>query len=156
MSRQELAEAVNAWQWQHEGVRDYLDENDIGSYERGDYRWPREPRRNGLRAVLGVQTDVELGFYRNRRSRSAPTAGETSEQARSMPEGAVSRIQDHVGGAVANASAPGTRDISPHPGSGHNGSGRESPTPYGMPTSRWSMCSGYRWKRPKPLTVASG
>jgi hypothetical protein len=115
MSRQELAEAVNAWQWQHEGVRDYLDENDIGSYERGDYRWPREPRRNGLRAVLGVQTDVELGFYRNRRPRSAPTAGETSGQARSMPEGAESRTQDHLGGAVANASAPGTRDISPYP-----------------------------------------
>jgi hypothetical protein len=71
MSRQELAEAVNAWQWEHEEVKDHLDENDIGSYERGEYRWPRGRRRAGIRAVTGVQTDAELGFYRNRRSPSA-------------------------------------------------------------------------------------
>ncbi|MFI5893801.1 hypothetical protein ACIA5D_27240 [Actinoplanes sp. NPDC051513] len=72
MSRQEFAEAVNAWQWEHLKVRDHLDENDIGSYERGEHHWPRRPRRDGFRGVTGAVTDAELGFYRNRRS---PLAG---------------------------------------------------------------------------------
>jgi hypothetical protein len=80
MSRQELAEAVNAWQWEHEEARDHLDENDIGAYERGEYRWPRRRRRDGLRAVTGARTDAELGFYRNRRPSSARAATAAAEQ----------------------------------------------------------------------------
>jgi hypothetical protein len=73
MSRQELAEAVNAWQWEHREVKDHLDENHIGSYERGEYRWPRRLRRDGLRAVTGARTDAELGFTPRRRNRPKPT-----------------------------------------------------------------------------------
>lgn len=79
MSRQELAEAVNAWQWEHEAARDHLDENDIGAYERGEYRWPRRRRRDGLRAVTGARTDAELGFYRNRRPSSTRAATAAAE-----------------------------------------------------------------------------
>ena len=51
MSRAELAEAVNAYLW-NRGVRECLSESDIGRYERGESRWPRAHRRQGLRAVL--------------------------------------------------------------------------------------------------------
>jgi hypothetical protein len=96
MPRQELAEAVNAWQWEHEEVRDHLDENTIGTYERGEYRWPRQRRRDGLRAVLGVRTDADLGFYPNRRQRSlsattiAPHPFELGGQ-QEMPGGDINR-----------------------------------------------------------------
>lgn len=69
MSRQELAEAVNAWQWDTYQVVDRLDEHDIGKLERGEIRWPRQQRRDAFRAVLGAKTDADIGFYRNRRPR---------------------------------------------------------------------------------------
>lgn len=72
MSRQELAEAVNAWQWHTYEKEDRLDETDIGKLERGETHWPRRMRREGLRAVLDVRTDVELGFYRHRRPPPRP------------------------------------------------------------------------------------
>jgi tetratricopeptide (TPR) repeat protein len=108
MSRQELAEAVNAWQWQYEKVRDYLDETDIGSYERGDYRWPRQRRRDGLRAVLGARTDAELGFYRNRQPRSAPATADEPRQQRPMPSGVPSATPSREIGAAE------VRDVSPY------------------------------------------
>ncbi|MGH8571573.1 MAG: XRE family transcriptional regulator [Gammaproteobacteria bacterium] len=72
LSRQELAELVNAWVFEH--TEDHrvieLDANYIGKLEQGVIRWPREPeRRAAFRAVLGVATDAELGFRRPRRSR---------------------------------------------------------------------------------------
>src|SRR5262245_12298327 len=45
MSRQELAEAVNAWQWRACSKEDRLDETDIGRLERGEIRWPGRERR---------------------------------------------------------------------------------------------------------------
>src|SRR5690349_16263103 len=63
MSRQELAEAVNAYLWRTYEVEERLDENDIGKLERGEHRWPGEHRREALRAVLGVDSDAALGFY---------------------------------------------------------------------------------------------
>jgi hypothetical protein len=70
MSRRELAEAVNAWIYEHCDRRmAELDETYISKLERGIIRWPRDPeRRAAFRAVLGVQTDRELGFRRPRRS----------------------------------------------------------------------------------------
>jgi len=68
MSRQELAEAVNAWQWNTHQVEDRLDERDIGRLELGKTRWPGRLRRDAFRAVLGATTDADLGFYRNRRT----------------------------------------------------------------------------------------
>ena len=72
LSRQELAELVNAWVFEH--TEDHrvveLDANYVGKLEQGRIRWPQDPlRRAGLRAVLGVSTDAELGLRRPRRTR---------------------------------------------------------------------------------------
>lgn len=74
MSRQELAEAVNTWQWRSHQREDRLDETDIGRLERGETHWPGPARREGLRAVLGVATDTDLGFYRHRRTQAPQDA----------------------------------------------------------------------------------
>lgn len=62
MSRAELAEAVNK-QMASTGTSGWLDADAIGRYERGEVRWPRKARREALRAVLGVASDGDLGFY---------------------------------------------------------------------------------------------
>ncbi|MFC5055391.1 XRE family transcriptional regulator [Saccharothrix xinjiangensis] len=62
MSRRELAEAVNTWLWRATGKRYSLDAHTLARYERGAVRWPGEHYRAGLRHVLGVDTDAELGF----------------------------------------------------------------------------------------------
>ncbi|WP_018681624.1 hypothetical protein [Actinokineospora enzanensis] len=68
LSRSELAEQVNAWVHAHRNRVVELDGNYVGKLERGLIRWPQLDYREGLRAVLGVRADRELGF---RRSRSA-------------------------------------------------------------------------------------
>ncbi|MGH3929392.1 MAG: XRE family transcriptional regulator [Pseudonocardiaceae bacterium] len=73
LSRQELAELVNTWVFEHTDHHRLveLDANYIGKLEQGTIRWPRDPlRRAGFRAVLGVKTDAELGFRRPRRGRT--------------------------------------------------------------------------------------
>ncbi|MGH3940406.1 MAG: XRE family transcriptional regulator, partial [Pseudonocardiaceae bacterium] len=73
LSRQELAELVNAWVFEHTDDHRLveLDANYIGKLEQGAIRWPRDAlRRAGFRAVLGVSTDAELGFRRPRRGRT--------------------------------------------------------------------------------------
>jgi hypothetical protein len=73
LSRQELAELVNAWVYEHTTPPKILvtDANYLGQLERGRIRWPQDPdRRAGFRAVLNVSTDAELGFRRPRRTRS--------------------------------------------------------------------------------------
>jgi hypothetical protein len=72
LSREELADLVNAWLFEHTGGRRAeLDGNYIGKLEQGRIRWPQDPnRRAALRAVLGVETDAELGLRRPRRSRT--------------------------------------------------------------------------------------
>lgn len=69
MSRQELADAVNAYLSKTYGLDVHLDETDIGKLERGENRWPREKRREAFRAILHATTDAELGFYIYRKSR---------------------------------------------------------------------------------------
>ncbi len=80
MSRQELAEAVNAYLWDTYKIEEGLDETDIGKLERGEHRWPRALRREGFRAVLHAATDTELGFYimRGLQPESAAAAEEPS------------------------------------------------------------------------------
>ena len=63
MSRQELAEAVNAWAYEHAGRVCSLDASYIGVLERGETRWPRAHHRAGLRAALGAATDAEIGLW---------------------------------------------------------------------------------------------
>ncbi|MGK8523511.1 hypothetical protein ACRS6B_19070 [Nocardia asteroides] len=62
LSRAELADAVNAWVYRRTGRVVQLSGNYIGKLERGVFRWPNADYRAGLRAVLGVATDAELGF----------------------------------------------------------------------------------------------
>lgn len=73
LSRQELAELVNAWVYENTTPPKILetDANYLGQLERGRIRWPQDSdRRAGFRAVLGAATDAELGFRRPRRTRS--------------------------------------------------------------------------------------
>jgi hypothetical protein len=62
LSRPELAEAISAWLWHNTGKRYDLDHHLIGKWERGVVARPISPYRAALRAVLGVGSDVELGF----------------------------------------------------------------------------------------------
>ena len=68
MSRRELAHLVNQYVWDIFQQRTGLDENYIGKLERGVVRWPNDVYRAGLRAVLGVGDDADLGFPRPRPS----------------------------------------------------------------------------------------
>ncbi|WP_300013744.1 XRE family transcriptional regulator [Pseudonocardia sp.] len=72
MSRGELADAANAHLWQTTHTRYALDAHTIARYERGVVRWPSAAYRSALRAVLGVDTDAELGFRPTRRGRAGP------------------------------------------------------------------------------------
>ncbi|MGH3612580.1 MAG: helix-turn-helix domain-containing protein [Pseudonocardia sp.] len=62
LSRAELAEWVNAWLWERTERRFGLDDHLVAKWERGIVRYPTAPYRSALRAVLGVETDAELGF----------------------------------------------------------------------------------------------
>ncbi|GLZ38188.1 XRE family transcriptional regulator [Actinokineospora sp. NBRC 105648] len=79
LTRQELAELVNAWLHDHTGRLVELDANYIGKLEQGIIRRPQDrDRRAAFRSVLGVPTDVELGFRRSPRSGS--TLGDMDRQ----------------------------------------------------------------------------
>jgi transcriptional regulator with XRE-family HTH domain len=67
LSRQELAELVNAWLYRETGKCFEIDANYIGKLERGLIRWPHLDYRRALRAVLGVSSDGDLGFFNPRR-----------------------------------------------------------------------------------------
>ncbi|MFJ3405428.1 hypothetical protein [Promicromonospora sp. NPDC090134] len=71
MTRAELAAAVNQYIWTTTGEECHLDVDTLARYERGQPRWPGATYRDGLRAVLGVDTDADLGFFRTRRGKSA-------------------------------------------------------------------------------------
>jgi len=57
-----LAEQVNAWLWEQTGRRFGLDIHLVAKWERGKVRYPTSPYRSALRAILGTDTDAELGF----------------------------------------------------------------------------------------------
>jgi hypothetical protein len=63
LSRQELADAVNAYLWDTFRTRDVVDATYVGHLEQGRHRWPKARRREAFRHVLGVATDAELGFF---------------------------------------------------------------------------------------------
>ncbi|MGH3896969.1 MAG: XRE family transcriptional regulator [Pseudonocardiaceae bacterium] len=69
LTRQELAELVNAYIWDHHGQKMVaLNANYLGKLERGHIRWPGKLYREALRAILGVSTDAALGFVNARRA----------------------------------------------------------------------------------------
>ncbi|MEU9889717.1 hypothetical protein [Sphaerisporangium sp. NPDC051011] len=74
MSRQELADLVNAWIHEHLGRVACLTANYIGKLERGLVSWPNADYRAALRDLLGAGADRDLGFRRPRRhARGATT-----------------------------------------------------------------------------------
>ncbi len=69
LTRQELAELVNAYIWNHYDKKVVaLTANYLGKLERGHIRWPSKLYREALRAILGVPTDTALGFANPRRA----------------------------------------------------------------------------------------
>jgi hypothetical protein len=44
----------------------FLDERELGRYERGEVFWPSRYRRAAFRSFFSVASDAELGFYRTR------------------------------------------------------------------------------------------
>ncbi|MFD9701351.1 XRE family transcriptional regulator [Lentzea sp. NPDC059081] len=68
LSRQELAELVNAHIWQQHRKTVEIDANYIGKLERGVIRWPDPLYREALRAILGASTDAALGLSNRRRA----------------------------------------------------------------------------------------
>ncbi|MGH4012020.1 MAG: hypothetical protein ACRDTH_28325 [Pseudonocardiaceae bacterium] len=68
LSRQELAELVNAYIWDHHDKLVELSANYVGKLERGLIRWPSKLYREALRAILGAPTDFALGFINARRA----------------------------------------------------------------------------------------
>jgi hypothetical protein len=76
-SRQEIAEAVNAFLWRETGRRYEFDAHHLAKLERGVIGWPTAPYRSALRAVLRASCDEELGFRTSRRARpaSSPVSG---------------------------------------------------------------------------------
>ena len=67
LSRQELADLVNQWLFEHRDTVVTLDANYVGKLETGKIRRPQALYREALRAVLRVDSDAQLGFYRPRR-----------------------------------------------------------------------------------------
>ncbi len=64
MSRQELAERINHWIYDHDQTITEMDGNYLGKLERGIIRWPQRRYREALRAILRADTDRDLGFHR--------------------------------------------------------------------------------------------
>ncbi len=71
LSRQELAELVNTWAWDHHEKMTEHSANWVGQLERGKIRWPGKVSREALRAILGASTDAALGFVNDRSARAA-------------------------------------------------------------------------------------
>jgi hypothetical protein len=81
MSRQELAEQINAHLLNTARLNADLDGNYIGKLERGVHRWPSVAYRQAFRTVLNAASDAELGFYITGRTRSSghrPGSGPTA------------------------------------------------------------------------------
>ncbi len=88
MSRQELADAANAYIARFDEGEATLDANHIGKLERGVHRWMNDLRREAFRHVLGAARDAELGFYIIRGIRTVRAAG---AERTGMANGALAR-----------------------------------------------------------------
>jgi hypothetical protein len=95
MSRQELAEAVNAHVFRATGRVSVMDAHYVARLERGIRRYPKDDYRAAFRAVLGVTTDAELGFAPP--GRALETFVTTVEQ---QPDGSVTQLVVAPGMAV--------------------------------------------------------
>lgn len=86
LTRAELATAVNQYVWKTTGKHCHLDADTLARYERGQIRWPGAMYRDGLRAVLGVEADADLGFFPTRRGRTAVPAGQVPARQTVAPD----------------------------------------------------------------------
>ena len=64
----QVADMVADWISHHAHQRPAIDADHVSRIERGQITWPGRLYRQAFRAVLGVDSDAELGFY-SRRSR---------------------------------------------------------------------------------------
>jgi hypothetical protein len=93
MSRQELAEAANAYLWERHGIVENLNGTWIGHLEQGRYHWPGARRREALRHVLGVTSDKDIGLYNPR----GPLASDVTIASPPTPEGYADPDPWHAG-----------------------------------------------------------
>ncbi|WP_198663333.1 hypothetical protein [Jiangella endophytica] len=92
MSRQELADRVNAYLFDHTGRLHELDDNYVGKLERGIIRWPQAAYREALRVVLGAAADGDLGFVNTRRLQVAPAVRQEAPLADPHPAPALEPV----------------------------------------------------------------
>ncbi|MDG4763329.1 helix-turn-helix transcriptional regulator [Solwaraspora sp. WMMD406] len=104
MSRQEVAEAVNAWVFERSGRRCFLNSRYIGQLERGETRWPSAHYRAGLRAVLGATNDAEIGLFI---IYGAGRGSQTTASGQAAPASASMEPADEVGSGFT-AAVPGS------------------------------------------------
>jgi tetratricopeptide (TPR) repeat protein len=97
MSRQELADEANAWLAVHFPGEAPFDRNYVGKLERGKHRWPSEGKRAALRYVLQAGSDRELGFFINRRSRTAERPNQPLGSSPDQPAPADVEVQPQHG-----------------------------------------------------------
>jgi hypothetical protein len=63
LTRQELAELVSRWLFEHKGRTSEIDASYVGKLEQGTIRWPQDPeRREAFRTILGASSDASSGF----------------------------------------------------------------------------------------------
>jgi hypothetical protein len=110
LSRQELAELVNAWVWEHHEKMAEHSANWVGQLERGKIRWPGKVSREALRVVLGVSTDAALGFVNARSARAVVKLEKVDRQQFIHTTGALG-----VGALVLGPVAALLGDIKPTP-----------------------------------------
>lgn len=79
LSRQELADLVNAYLWDRHGKRVEIDAHYVAKLERGVIRWPNSHYREAFRAVLGASDDAELGFRTARREAAPARRAQVSD-----------------------------------------------------------------------------
>lgn len=71
MTRAELAKAINQYLWKTTGRDCHLTVDALRRYEYGQVSWPGAMYREAFRAVLGAETDADLGFVPTPRGRTA-------------------------------------------------------------------------------------
>ncbi|MGH3865506.1 MAG: XRE family transcriptional regulator [Pseudonocardiaceae bacterium] len=72
LTRQELADLVNAWVWNHHNEKVVVvTAHYIGRLETGTIRWPTALYREAFRAILSAPDDAALGFVNVRSRRAA-------------------------------------------------------------------------------------
>ncbi len=100
LGRQELADLVNTWVWNHHNKTVVVTAHYIGRLETGIIRWPTALYREAFRAILGAPNDAALGFV-NARSRRAAVILDNVDRQNLIRGGAALSVSTLVQGPVA-------------------------------------------------------